>query len=455
MIDYYFPPLAGAGAQRTLGFVKHLAQFGWRPIILTVHSGDHNFYDASLLERIPKAVDVQRTASFEPLKVARRLFAKPYTESNRYGPGLHKRMGPLRRAVRRLRRLEDWLFFPDRSVGWLPFAVARALRISRGTNIDLVFSTSTAITSHVIAYLVKTILGKPWVADFQDAWAEHPTFAGRLFPSHFHASMARRLEGLILQNSDYVIVTADPLRQTFERRGGKARPRRVAVIPMGYEPAAFETIRPLQRPKFTITHFGNFYASRSPRPFLEGLGKCVRQHAGLAENLDVLFLGTFDPALRDLALNTIDRWGLHDVVHLEGAVPYESGLRLLMSSDVLLIIGDSSEWHRSAIPAKLFEYLGARKPILALLPDGPAAEVLREADAGLLVPPDDDGAIAAAIWDLYQHGRNGQLTFRMNQRVADRFAWSTLAGRLASTFDQAFAARTPGDSKPKLRSASP
>jgi glycosyltransferase involved in cell wall biosynthesis len=164
----------------------------------------------------------------------------------------------------------------------------------------------------------------------------------------------------------------------------------------------------------------------------------------LAENLDVLFLGTFDPALRDLALSTIDRWRLHDIVHLEGAVPYESGLRLLINSNVLLIIGDSSAWHRSAIPAKLFEYLGARKPILALLPDGPAADVLREANAGLIVPPDDVGAIAEAIWGLYQRGRNGELIFPVNEGVAGRFAWSALAGQLASTFDQAFAARVAG-----------
>ena len=222
MVDYYFPPLAGAGAQRTLGYIPHLARYGWEPIVLTVRSGDSNFHDASLLDRIPQSVDVQRTPSFEPFKVARWL-ARPFTVGSR-GNGFHQPMGLLEWTTRQMRSLEYWIFFPDRNVGWVPFAVARALRINQDRPLDLIYSTSTSISSHVVAHIVRTILRKPWVADFQDAWAGHPEHAARLFPSPVHASMARGLERIILRSADHVIVTADPLRQTFEQQGRDYHP---------------------------------------------------------------------------------------------------------------------------------------------------------------------------------------------------------------------------------------
>jgi glycosyltransferase involved in cell wall biosynthesis len=435
MIDYYFPPLAGAGAQRTPGFVRYLMPFGWQPIVMTVQSGDNYFYDPSLVDTIPDRVDVQRTLSFEPLRAARRFLTKPYIGSTRHASGLHQRTSLLGRNLRRLRGLENWLFFPDRHVGWTPFAIGRALRINQRVPIDLVYSTSTAITSHVIAYAVKKILGTPWVADFQDAWAERPGFAKRLFPSPLHAGMARRLEGLILRSADRVVVTADPLRETFERRSKEVSPGKVTVIPMGYDPADFNRAPGVRRRKFTFTHFGNFYAARSPVPFLEALGQCVQAHPDLGRDLDVLFLGTFDSVLRDLALAAVDRWGLSDIVHLEGAVCYEAGVRILKSSDVLVIIGDPGEWHRTAVPTKLYEYFAAGKPILALLPEGPAADILRAAGAGSLVPPHDIGAIRDTIWDFYRRGREGRLEFRASREVTERYAWPKLAGRLAAVFD--------------------
>jgi len=441
MIDYYFPPLGGAGVQRTPGFVRYLTPFGWQPIVMTVHSGDSYFYDPSLVDTIPEGIDVQRTLSFEPLRAARRFLTRPSTASMRQGPGLHQRTSSLGRSIRRLRGLEHWLFFPDRHVGWTPFAIGRALRINQRVPIDLVYSTSTAITSHVIAYAIKKILGTPWVADFQDGWAERPGFAKRLFPSPLHASMARRLEGLILRSADRVVVTAEPLRETFECRSKEVPPGKVTVIPMGYDPADFDRAPGVQRRKFTFTHFGHFYAARSPVPFLEALGQCVQAHPELGKDLDVLFLGTFDSVLRDLALGAMDRWGLRDIVHLEGAVSYEAGVRILKSSDVLVIIGDPGEWHRTAVPTKLYEYFAAGKPILALLPEGPAADILRAAGAGSLVPPHDIGAIRDTIWDFYRLGRDGRLELRASQEVTERYAWPKLTGRLAAVFDDVLLAR--------------
>jgi glycosyltransferase involved in cell wall biosynthesis len=434
VIDYFFPPLAGAAVQRTLGFVRYLARFGWQPIVLTVQAGDWNLHDTSLLEKIPESVDVLRTASIEPLRLARRIFTRASAEGNRYSSEPRFRVSALKESIRRLQGLERWVFFPDRRVGWVPFAVARTLRTSRSRAIDLVYSSSAAVSSHVIAYIVKKILGTAWVADFQDPWAEGA--ASCLFPSPLHASLARRLEGSILRSADHVTVAADPIRRSFEGRNKQIPPGKVTLIPSGYDPAAFAGVRAVRRSKFTITHFGSFYAARSPEPFLEALGQCVQEHPQLSADLEVLFLGTFDPALRAVAVRTIDHWKLHDVVRLEGAVPHAVGVGLLVSSDVLAIIADPGQWARSTVPAKLYEYLAAKRPILALLPDGPAAELLLAAKGGLIVPPDDVRAIKEAIWTFYRRGKEGHLAFPADHSVVEQYTWSALAGRLASVFEE-------------------
>jgi glycosyltransferase involved in cell wall biosynthesis len=433
VIDYFFPPLAGAGVQRTLGFVRYLTQFGWAPIVLTVQGGDTNFYDASLVEWIPSHVDVHRTASFEPIGLIRRLATKESLNGDRQITELHLGAGVFAPILRRLRQLEYWLLFPDRHVGWIPFAIARIPRIRRRCPVDLVFSISTSVTSHVVGYAAKKMLRVPWVAEFQDPWADGS--ATRLFPSAVHQNLARRLEAMILRNADHVTVTADPLRRSFEQRNGRGLAGKVTVIPSGYDPYAFDERLAVPRPRFCVTHCGSFYAARSPVPFLEALGRCVREHPCLAEDLEVRLLGIFDPALRALAVGVIERWGLRNVVRLEGAVSYTAGVRAVMSSDVLLLIADSGQWARSTVPAKLYEYLAARKPVLAMLPDGPAAELLRKTNAGVIVAPGDIQAIKRAIWDLYRRGKDGRLAAPVQNDLAEQYDWRTLAGRLAGVFD--------------------
>ncbi|HKX19312.1 MAG TPA: hypothetical protein VJT33_14980 [bacterium] len=435
MIDYYFPPLGSAGA-RTLGYVRYLKQFGWEPIVLTVRSGQATFQDTTLLKSIPESIDVQRTYSFEPLKVAKKLFTRAYPENRRYAGNARSSSSVVERGIRRVRRLEHWLFFPDRNVGWAPFAIGRALHIHRAQPIDIVYSTSTAVTSHLVAHVVKTILAKPWVADFQDAWADHPVTAAISFPTPLHAYLARSLEANIVGSADHVVVTADPLKAAFQRRRQRRRSEDISVIPMGYEPAVFDRIRPTPRAKFTITHFGSFYASRSPGPFLEALGKCVLQHPELSAELEVLFLGSFDAGIHAVARRVVDRWKLGDIVRFMGPVSYEDGVGLLVSSHVLLIVGDAGDWHRTAIPTKLYDYLAARRPILALLPEGPAAGIVRALGAGTVISPDRIDLIQEAIWHLYQASVGGSLTFSTDTNMISKYGWHALAGQLASVFDR-------------------
>jgi len=97
-----------------------------------------------------------------------------------------------------------------------------------------------------------------------------------------------------------------------------------------------------------------------------------------------------------------------------GFVAHRESLRLMVNADVLLLVMSGREVvgngiETMVIPGKTFQYLGARRPILALAPQGAAADLIRETGSGVVVPPEDLGAIEGAILELFDRWRAGTL----------------------------------------------
>lgn len=429
LVDYFFPPLWGSGAQRTLGFLRHLPRHGWQPIVLTVEDGDHAARDSSLLEEIPEAVSVQRTRSIEPIRVLRRL------TRHRQGskPGGGENGLPNWRGARWVHGIERWVLFPERQIGWLPFAVRRGLAIASDQRPDAVYSTSTCLTSHLVAYRLRRELRVPWVADFQDPWLEG--FTSRA-PSALHNRLAIKLEKLIAGAADAITVTTEFHRRLLQRKYPETASK-VFVIPMGLHPEAFQGIKGDARQRFTMGYFGSFYGPRSPGPFLRGLVVALKREPLLAAETDVMFYGTFDAPARGEANGLVHDWGLERMVRLPGAVSHRVAIQSMMSSHVLLLITDGGWWGRHLVPSKLFEYLATGRPILALVPEGAAAAILREAGGAMIVDPGDAEKIGEAICALYRKWKTGDLQMgdRRPEALAT-FAWQARTEDLAGVLER-------------------
>lgn len=431
MVDYAFPPVGGAGAQRTLGYVAHLSKFGWSPIVLTVASGHASYYDPSLLDEIPDGVFVVRARSIEPARFVRHLLHRSrhgtgHSPSQTYRPVLSSPSGWMRTIGR-------WITFPDRRIGWLPFAVARSLGLRLGRRVDVIYSSSTAVTSHLIALILKMLWSKLWVADFQDPWSQFPLAP---LPSRLHKFLADRLEHRILREADHVIVTTHPIREMFLEKYPDISASKLTVIPMGFEPGRFRPEAPVSDGRFTITHLGSFYGTRSAAPFLQGLGRCVKQHPDCRSRVQVWFFGHFDAKTLAEAERAIKEYELEQVVRLGDPVAHEEGLRSAINSDVVLLVEDDGLFGRWRLQTKLFEYLGARRPILALVPEGPAARLLRETGGAVVVAPSDVRGISEAIWELFLSWRSGSLTFSGNEDMVRSFSWEERTKELVSTIER-------------------
>jgi glycosyltransferase involved in cell wall biosynthesis len=119
---------------------------------------------------------------------------------------------------------------------------------------------------------------------------------------------------------------------------------------------------------------------------------------------------------------------LSDVVRFEGQRPHRETLEMEAGAHVLLLLKHRSPRFRELVPGKIFEYLASGRPVLAVVPEGPAAELVRGLGCGWVVPPQAPGRVADALESAWSGGAPPR------HAPADRTQYSrrNLSGRLAA-----------------------
>ena len=380
MIAFHYPPCDGSsGLQRTLAFTRYLDQYGWEPALLTVSAGAYEKISSSLLDAVPDGMPIKRALA---LDAARHL-----SLWNRYPTAL---------AI------------PDRWVSWRYTGPRAALKLIRQFKPDAMWSTFPIATAHLVAASVARKTGLPWIADMRDPMVELDPYSGIEYPENQDIRESRlKIENDIMELAAKVVFCTDGSRSICLDRYGADCSSRFTVIPNGFDEDAFVRAESRARgpdsgkePGFNIVHSGTVYpgSDRGPEALFEALRQ-LREDGELPRRFRlVLRASGHDDYLRNL----IVRFDISTLVELAPPVPYESALVEMLESDALLVM----QGHASnpAIPAKIYEYFRARKPILGLLhPAGDTAELLRSLDAGLLAPLDDAEKISNTLKELF-HG---------------------------------------------------
>lgn len=400
MIVYYFPPLGSVQVIRSLKFVKYLPQFNWQPIVLAVKEIAHFSYDYELLEEIPPQAKVYRTGSLDPFRVLYLLTSFLKSERKKIET-CQQAQGQFYLFRVRFSFFNRYLAIPDSRIGWLFFAVRMAMKILKSNSINLIYSVSPPNTCHLVGYLLKKQTSLPWVADFKDVWLGYPNPE----PNWFNTPIMNRLEKKIIMNADKVICVSPKLTELFKK---KYPLDKFETIPNGFDESDFFSIRREMHNKFTISYVGNLTArSRSPVHFLNALKQIFTDKPELAKIMCVQFIGPIAEEYK----NQIQRAGLADVVEIIPPVSHKSALQYMVNADVLLLLEGKGEMQDVILPAKLFEYLASRRPILALLSaSNVASEFIHTHKAGLVVDPDNELAIKEAILEFYSKYESGTLS---------------------------------------------
>jgi hypothetical protein len=367
MIAYHFPPVRGSsGIQRTLRFAQHLPKFGWRPIVLTIDPRAYESTAESKGNEIPPGLRVERAFG---LDAARQL-----SLFGRY---------PRRLAL------------PDRWATWRAWAVPKALRIIQRESVDAIWSTFPIPTAHEIGLETARRTGLPWIAEFRD-----PMWQGDYPPDPAVNRAWKELEARVFGAANRVVVTTPGAENEYAGRYPGSIRAKLTVIENGYDEETFARVRvhttaPAQaNGPFRLVHSGIVYQSeRDPTQFFAALAELKTSRRLNAGDLQVILRAT---ANDDLYRPVLQRLAIDDIVRLEPPIDYLAALEEMLTADGLLILQAAN--CNAQIPAKLYEYLRAGRPILALTdPAGDTARTLLAAGTGTVAPLDSAEAISEVL----------------------------------------------------------
>jgi glycosyltransferase involved in cell wall biosynthesis len=363
MIAYHFPPLRGSsGIQRTLRFARYLPEFGWEPAVLAAAPRAYPETSDEALRDFPASVTVRRAFA---LDTARHLALR-----GRY-PGFLAR--------------------PDRWKAWWLGAVPAGLAMIRQLAPHALWSTYPIATAHAIGHTLHKLSGLPWIADFRDPMAQDDYPPDVRTRASLHA-----LESRVARRAARLVVTTPGAQRVYRARYPELAADRVALIENGYDEEVFAglgagTRAPLNPGCITLLHSGIVYQEeRDPSVLMAALRKLVDARNPHVQQLRLRFRApVHDARLMALAAHE----GVAHLVEVQPAVDYRSALEEMLRADGLLVLQAAS--CNEQIPAKLYEYLRARRPIVALTdPAGDTARTLGRAGIGSVAPLDDPAAIA-------------------------------------------------------------
>lgn len=407
MIAYHFPPLRGSsGIQRTLKFVQYLPSTGWEPIVLSAHPRAYEEISDDQLIDVPGHNVVSRAFALD----AARHFAL-------------------------FRRYPRILALPDRWASWLLGAVPAGLGLIRRHRPHVIWSTYPIATAHLIGFVLHRLSGIPWVVDMRDPMTDevYP-------PDESTRRVYRWLERKAIAHASLIVCTTAGAIDDYRNRYPDIAPERYLLIENGYDEERFAVAQAMARTaataRFTLLHSGIVYPSeRDPTHLLSALSTLKKQGTLNASSFRLILRATGHDAHIAALLHQFE---VTDLVEIAPAIPYGEALTEMLSADGLLIL-QAANCNRQ-VPAKLYEYLRARRPILALTdPAGDTARTLRGAGIDTIARLDASDEIADALVRFIALAKDGMAPCVPEDKIG-AYSRRARARELAEALDSTAAA---------------
>lgn len=437
IIAYYFPPVGGGGVQRAVKMVRYLPEFGYQPVVLTGAGETADRWaprDASLAGEIGDGIEVHRVPGPEP----------------KISTGWRW-------------RAERFLFVRSPFDEWWANGVER-LGTTLGAGVDAIVGECVPYTTGEPSARVSRATGRPWIADFQDPWALDEMW---LYPSAVHRLKDRQRMRTVLGSAAAVVMNTPEAVARVHGAFPELEQRRVVSIPNGFDAADFAGDRPERSDgAFRIVHTGYLHTERAaetsrlrhalggmPVPgvdflarshvyVIQAIQRAIARAPGLADAVELHLAGVLAPADIQVIVDV-------PFVRTHGYVDHAETVALQRSADLLFLpMQDLPDGVRAGlVPGKTYEYLAARRRILAAVPEGDARDLLLEAGNAFVCGPRDVHQMSELILEAYEQWRTGEPQPAPDENVLARYERRAQAGALASLLDEVLAA----SATPKVR----
>lgn len=412
IITYYWPPAGGSGVQRWLKFVKYLPEFGVTPVVFTVENPEYAVEDESLQNEVADDVEVIRGKIWEPNQLLGKWGEKGKKVSAGFldaKPGIKDRI---------LRFIRANYFIPDSRKFWIKPSVKLLTDYLRDKDFDGIITTGPPHSVHLIGLALKKKFGLKWVADFRDPWTSIDYFHN-LPLTHNSLKKHRDLEEEVLRNADRVIVVGGRMKEEYDVHN-----KNVRVISNGYDTYGPQGPVTLD-PEFTLTYAGLMNDDRNPKGLWRVLGKISAADPDFKAHLKIRIVGSCSPEV----LLSIKDNGLSDNLDNLGYQDHIQVARYQQSAQILLLTVNEVPSAKGIVTGKIFEYMQARRPVLAIGPtDGDLADIIDKTRSGVIIDFGDEDGMEMVIHGFYQQYKTGSLT--VNSRNIEGYHRRNLTGEL-------------------------
>ncbi|WP_439129400.1 glycosyltransferase family 4 protein [Polaribacter sp.] len=382
IITYYWPPAGGSGVQRWLKFVKYLQSFGIEPIVYTVDNAKYPKVDKSLIDEIPENIKILKQPIWEPSDL---LFWK--------NKSLQKKGISNSTNSGFLSFVRGNFFIPDPKVFWVKKSVNFLQRFINNHEVDVIISTGPPHSIHLIAQKIHQNNTIKWIADFRDPWTD--LYYNKEFKQlNFAKNRNSKLETNVLKNADCVLTVSNQLKKEFSKTA-----KNVKVITNGFDDEVLSESNVILDKKFTISYIGLLPKQSNPKVLFSVLNQLCTENKDFKKDLQLNFIGD----IADEIQLEIQKNNLLENTSFLGYVSHKKAIEFQKKAQVLLLLIPNVEHNKGILTGKLFEYLTAKRPILAIGPeDGDLATILKETKAGSISDFNHPEKLKVAILQFYQ-----------------------------------------------------
>lgn len=422
IITYYWPPCGGAAVQRWLKFTKYLRDYGWEPVIYTAKDGEYPMLDPELEKEIPEGVEILRQPVWEPYSIYKKFTGRKKEENLKPEIVTATKKNPL------AENMAIWVrgnfFIPDARKYWIKPSATFLKEYLKKNPVDVIISSSSPQSVHLIALELKKQFNIPCLADFRDPWTQVDYF-DQLKLTSFAETKHKELEQEVLKNADITTTVSWAWGKDFENLGAK----QVEVITNGYDTADLPKERPPLDNKFTLSHVGNLSKDRNHEVLFKALKSISDKVEGFSTDFSLQLIGDVDTSFKA----NIEKYGLASNTDYVGAVFHSQAVALTCSSQALLLLLGADDAGR--IPLKVYEYMASKRPIVGIGAEkSDVARIVKEADAGEIIDFNAVDKLATLIERYYADYKAGKL--EVNGAGVEQYSRKNLTEKLSKVLNK-------------------
>jgi glycosyltransferase involved in cell wall biosynthesis len=410
IISFYFHQMQAIASVRVRGIVKYLPEFGWNPVVLTVKTSPKPDNNGSVFETpYVDTHEVWKKQIGIPLNKSVKEVCHITTNSKK------------KTIIEKITELwAEFFIYPDPTINWSRSAIEKGNQILDHHHFDAIISSMSPNTSHIIAKELVKRKSIPWIADFRDLWTQNSYYPYSGIRKFFET----KLERTTIVSANVLTTVSLPLAEKLQKLHTH---KKVYTITNGYDPEQLNPGIPLTK-KFSITFTGAIYKDRQdPEPLFRILRVLIDEKRIDPAKIEVNFFGNHDAWL----LSDIKKHGMEKITQLHGLVSREESIEKQREAQVLLLLTWNDPQEKGVYTGKLFDYLAAKRPILALgLKGSVITELLGQTQAGVNVS--SDAEIKDQIVTFYQeyeetglvryYGISSEIEKYSHREMAKKFA---------------------------------